>query len=244
MAHFPKVTSRTEMACWPDDIKSWTNEYSKWHHIDQCFNPAHEVACPAAAPTPNIRIAMAEARRKIVDPANTPEEKSFWLAFIMHLVGDAHQPLHTTSLYSARFPDSDLGGNLFYVRIKNDTERVRLHAWHDTVGNLIAFSWPARPLAANPTDADAVTAMASRLLKETFADPSMPTNLNVDVWLQEGFEAATVHSYLDGKLVFDAPLTPTYVDTMQKLLIKKVALGGRRLAALLTDIYNEMKNTN
>jgi hypothetical protein len=37
--------------------------------------------------------------------------ESYDLAWLLHLVGDVHQPLHATSRYSAAFPDGDEGGN-------------------------------------------------------------------------------------------------------------------------------------
>ena len=33
------------------------------------------------------------------------------LRFLTHFVGDLHQPLHAAELFSAQFPDGDVGGN-------------------------------------------------------------------------------------------------------------------------------------
>lgn len=35
-----------------------------------------------------------------------------FIRYALHVVGDIHQPLHTTTLYNTTFPTGDLGGNL------------------------------------------------------------------------------------------------------------------------------------
>lgn len=38
-------------------------------------------------------------------------DKARQLRFLIHMVGDIHQPLHAATLYSNEFPRGDLGGN-------------------------------------------------------------------------------------------------------------------------------------
>jgi hypothetical protein len=40
-----------------------------------------------------------------------PSDKALAYCWLLHLGGDAHQPLHTTALFSERFPGGDRGGN-------------------------------------------------------------------------------------------------------------------------------------
>lgn len=35
--------------------------------------------------------------------------------YLLHLVGDLHQPLHCTTYVSAYFPNGDMGGNLINI---------------------------------------------------------------------------------------------------------------------------------
>ena len=52
----------------------------------------------------------------------------------MHLVGDIHQPLLCTAVFSEQFPNGDKGGNDAFVRIR--TSPVKLHAfWDGMLGN-------------------------------------------------------------------------------------------------------------
>lgn len=49
--------------------------------------------------------------------------------FLVHLVGDIHQPLHSVSLWNHQFPNGDQGGNRFIVSFQNMTN---LHAVWDS----------------------------------------------------------------------------------------------------------------
>lgn len=54
--------------------------------------------------------------------------RSFMIRFLLHIVGDVHQPLHSSALFSPEFPDGDQGGNLFKITYKTYDE---LHALWD-----------------------------------------------------------------------------------------------------------------
>lgn len=50
----------------------------------------------------------------------TDSEKAVHQCWVLHLVGDAHQPLHSSALVSrTTFPDGDRGGNLIKVGSSN-----------------------------------------------------------------------------------------------------------------------------
>jgi hypothetical protein len=52
------------------------------------------------------------ARRVCADSKSDPAMRGLLLAWLMHDVGDLHQPLHATALFSRKlFPDGDRGGN-------------------------------------------------------------------------------------------------------------------------------------
>jgi hypothetical protein len=45
------------------------------------------------------------------------ERKTISLAWLFHLVGDIHQPPHTTQLFTVEYPKGDRGGNEICVRV-------------------------------------------------------------------------------------------------------------------------------
>jgi hypothetical protein len=42
-------------------------------------------------------------------------EKSYMLRFLIHMVGDQHQPLHVATRCTTKLPECDAGGNKFPI---------------------------------------------------------------------------------------------------------------------------------
>jgi hypothetical protein len=60
----------------------------------------------------NVVQAIAHSKSIVMDPQADPEARALHLSWLIHLVGDIHQPLHSTALFSRKlFPDGDQGGN-------------------------------------------------------------------------------------------------------------------------------------
>jgi hypothetical protein len=55
---------------------------------------------------------------------NEQFEKSFLLRFLVHVIGDIHQPLHSSSLVNDIFPNGDLGGNLFKINYSQNIDEL------------------------------------------------------------------------------------------------------------------------
>ena len=68
---------------------------------------------------------------EIMHQADETLEKSIMLRYLVHVVGDVHQPLHSAELFDDdRFPKGDMGGNLFLINYKEDIEN--LHKFWDS----------------------------------------------------------------------------------------------------------------
>lgn len=60
----------------------------------------------------NIVTAIDYNSRLLADPSQADTDRAVALCWVLHLMGDIHQPLHTGSMYSAHvFERGDLGGN-------------------------------------------------------------------------------------------------------------------------------------
>ena len=60
----------------------------------------------------NVVTALDYNTRVLADPGALAPERAVALCWVLHLMGDIHQPLHTGSLFSSRlFADGDRGGN-------------------------------------------------------------------------------------------------------------------------------------
>lgn len=53
--------------------------------------------------------------------------------YLLHLVGDIHQPLHSTNYFNETFKNGDLGGNLIKITLLNGTTNFNLHAYFDAI---------------------------------------------------------------------------------------------------------------
>jgi hypothetical protein len=188
-----------------------------WHFIDTPFSK--DGTSLPAIPTPNAQERIALFRGVLA--STSPDElKSYDLVWLLHLVGDIHQPLHASTRVSSTDPDGDQGGNL----VKLDCSKCELHAfWDDLLGtqsNLKTVSNAARKLPK--------------------PDASLAAKTDEKDWIAESFQAAQDTVYSTPIAAGDGPftLTPAYKKAAGKLAKQRVALAGTRLANL---INNELK---
>ena len=111
-----------QAARWADDIRSNDKQQHRalWHYINWPFKPdgqppSVQTREPEAV---NILTAMAENERVVKN--DNPERKAIALAWLLHLVDDIHQPLHTVQLFTSEYPKGDRGGNEICVRVTQE----------------------------------------------------------------------------------------------------------------------------
>src|SRR5499433_1176253 len=75
---------------------------------------------------------MADNER-LVRNKSDPERKAIALAWLFHLVGDIHQPLHAVQLFTTDYPNGDRGGNQICVRVTQAGQPMNLHRFWDGV---------------------------------------------------------------------------------------------------------------
>jgi hypothetical protein len=97
-------TTLASIASWADQVRRARAESAPWHYIDIPINQAHlnmTRDCPNGA----CVIAKIEDFQKVLAVSDTkPEQRKEALMFIVHFVGDMHQPLHCSD-------NKDKGGN-------------------------------------------------------------------------------------------------------------------------------------
>ncbi len=60
----------------------------------------------------NVVQALKKCMSVLESDSTTDEQKSVYLCWLIHLVGDIHQPMHSTAMFSrVTFPEGDRGGN-------------------------------------------------------------------------------------------------------------------------------------
>jgi hypothetical protein len=102
---------------WPDEIRRKGNKYDhpNWHFIDYPLRPPAFTFEQDARPADDILFGIKQSEQGLADTNADRELRAAYLSFLIHLVGDIHQPLHCESLFDDEFPNGDKGGNDFYV---------------------------------------------------------------------------------------------------------------------------------
>ena len=112
------------VASWADQIRNSRRETGPWHFIDIPIDKPH-LDMARDCPTGDCVVAKLEQFSKVLkDLATPPAQRREALLFIIHFVGDMHQPLHCSN-------NQDRGGN--DVRIVFDGRPGNLHSLWDGV---------------------------------------------------------------------------------------------------------------
>jgi hypothetical protein len=187
-----------------------------WHYVDLPFSTdGTKLVQP---PKINAQERIALFRRTLA--SNAPDaEKAYDLVWLLHLVGDIHQPLHATSRFTqtGNKTAGDIGGNS--VKLCAAPCRDQLHGFWDGV------------LGSSESASAAIS--AARALPK--ADQSHAAKSGEAVWVQESFQAAQRWAYEPPIGAGNGPFTlnASYRADAKKEAQQRVALAGARLANLL-----------
>jgi hypothetical protein len=192
---------------------------------------------------------------KLLAAADTSDEdKAINLCWVLHLIGDLHQPLHCAAFIASKAklgaeqfdpPHGDEGGNRLAVKLKeSDTDAVILHAYWDAL------------LFHDEKSFVHVDATVAKLLN----DPKnkrdqFPQLAATDylAWAEESFELAKTVAYKGGSLKalplpphqinlqgLDAPVLPDgYKQAAEATATQRIVLAGYRLADQLGLVFKD-----
>ncbi len=208
-----------------------TLRHAYWHYVNQPFSPDRTPLAPPAAP--NLATQIPILRAALAAPATGDDVKSYDLVWLLHLVGDAHQPLHTVARFDAADRAGDRGGNAVGVNgntqppICDDPRHCPfgpprdLHAFYDTILGSGYAVGPAEEAAAQLPAPDAKLAAVR----------------DEAIWMKEGADVAAGAIYVSPIGLGDGPfaITPEYQRAAATLGKQRVALAAARLANLLND---------
>lgn len=92
-------------------------------------------------------------------------ERALFSRYVVHLVGDIHQPLHSVALFNQTYPKGDLGGNSEKVILTN-TSTSNFHSYWDAGAYILQNdSWYiVRPM--NIQNLTALKEVANSMIKQ------------------------------------------------------------------------------
>jgi hypothetical protein len=116
---------------WPDEIRRTESLYDhpNWHFVDYPLRAPNFTFETDTATNDDVLYGVKQCEICLSDKNADPELRAASLSWLVHLVGDMHQPLHCESWYSDVYTNGDRGGNDFYI--KPDKIGIRLHGFWD-----------------------------------------------------------------------------------------------------------------
>ncbi len=235
---------------WPDVARGQAAyEHPSWHYVNLRLHvrgerlasckearSAHLAAERAAEkPSESIVTAFPWALETSMDRARPASERALALSWLLHLVGDAHQPLHGVALFTpARFVAGDRGGNEIILRGRGSLHR----AWDGLLGE--AATVPALDASVRALAADRALARSAALAVHT---------LGIDDWIDEDCALARSFVYVPAILAAvrrfererregkpEVSLRSAYIDVATSTARARAVQAAARLRALLSRV--------
>lgn len=223
------------------DFKTRYGKYHKsnWHYDDTFWRggsgePVTIVENPSEEGGKAVE-KLIEFDKVLRSASASDAEKAIALAWIMHLIGDLHQPLHTSARVTDLEPKGDQGGNLFLLTPK-DTPRNQQENLHWFWDSIIVRTTPR----GETCDTDFIPKVAGAITKKhTAAKMSGRLNLGkYGEWQKESFKLATTEVFSPVLVRFQTP-TAAYKKNAFQVSQQQIALAGYRMGALLNQIFGQ-----
>ena len=230
----PGTSNFVTAAVWADDFKTPLGT-SAWHFIDLPFSLDGTSTSGVVAASFDVVQAINLCITNLQSATVAQSNKAVCLRYLLHFVGDVHQPLHASTAVSAAHPTGDAGGNSFPI---DTTTWFNLHSLWDGGGGYL-FDSVGRPLSV--ASQNAINNKVALIEADYPYDytANVGTIPNPMVWAQEGFNLAKTVCYVG--IVTNAPPTTTYLNTAKSTTEQRMAQGGHRLADLLNTLFQQIK---
>jgi hypothetical protein len=235
------ITSRSldfvTASVWADDVKKRSGfEFSGDEHFADFPFRVDRTRLPRLPKDANVINAL-KRYVGILKTSRNDDERAQALRFIIHYVGDIHQPLHCSTRVDRNHPQGDQGGNLFFITTRRGTRAdVKLHSFWD--GGLGDFPRGGGPPNFTPPPLIQITNAVGGIVSE---NPDTDSDIHLDRpedfsgWAAESSRLAREDAY--DTLRPGGFANAVYTREGVSVARRRVAWGGYRLAALLNSIF-------
>jgi nuclease S1 len=200
----------SDASVWADNIKQYRHDADPLHYVNI---PLGATAYDAKRDCPHgkcIIAAIASDRQVLANPAASMLDRAEALRFLIHFIGDLHQPLHVAD-------NGDRGGNRRVVYLEGDS--MNLHqVWDGELFNRYGLSEETY-LAELQREMDTMDLAA--LERGTVVD-----------WAMEGHRVAIQHAY---RVPAGGRLGVAYVEANRPIVDHALIAAGVRLAKVLNE---------
>jgi nuclease S1 len=213
--------SLASIASWADDYRAVHLDSAGWHFVDIPLAADDYEESRDCAPSPQgdcVVHELARSLRDLADPASSAAQRRDALKFVVHLVGDVNQPLHTVGELHGY---NDLAVCYFSSPAKNDCAPSNLHSVWD-VGLIRSIFW----------DWGGYVDYLETDWLPAHRDPALDAGTSVD-WALEAHRAA--RDVAVAGVTMDAHLGADYLAAVRPTLDRQLAVAGLRLARTLNE---------
>jgi hypothetical protein len=202
--------SLPDASVWADNIRQYRHDADPLHFVNIPLSDTYDPKkhCPKGR---CIIAAIVEEERLLANPGTSPEQRAEALRFLIHFMGDLHQPLHVVD-------NHDRGGNRRTVYLEGDS--TNLHKVWD--GQLLEHQGMTESPYLEVLRREMDTMDLAELERGTVVD-----------WAMEGHRIAAVRAY---RLPRSGQIGDAYLQANQPLIDHQLIAAGVRLAKVLNQV--------
>jgi hypothetical protein len=209
--------SLADVSTWADEVRNTpAMKYStSWHYINAPLGLSYDEFAKTikGQEVGNVYNAILKCERELMNPNSTKDQKAEALKFIVHFVGDSHQPFHVSRA-------EDKGGNT--IQVQFDGKGTNMHSVWDS--KLIDHQGLTFEQMVKEYD----TATPAEI-KQWQSDDMMK-------WMYESYEIATK---LYSEAEADNKLDEKYYNEHIPIVKQRIEMAGIRLAGVLNQIFSD-----
>jgi S1/P1 Nuclease len=237
-----------DASTWADDVRG-ERKNGPWHYIDIPRGAQRGPIEPYCGAEGCVTKAISEQLAILKDKSADAAKRADALRYVIHFVGDMHQPLHTAT-------NADEGGNCVPLKYLRRSPKEHNHSYSPNLHSI----WDTAILERDAEGAD--SAEYADTLEAVFAgdiENWQKAGIHLEDWVWEGFEYAenvvygtltpkiaiepnvAVHSCTDDNNIGERLLHQSivagevYQEKAGPVVEKRLAEGGVRLAMILND---------
>jgi len=208
--------SLADAATWADEVRDQRPESKPWHYLNPPLD-ADRVSMRHSPKKGSVLSCIVDQTKVLRHRRSTAVQRAEALRFVVHMVGDIHQPMHVSRA-------ADLGGNAVKVKIKGSN--TNLHAaWDSGIMHLRQRSWH-----------DTAEVLHDEITEKEFKRWS--AQRKPTLWATESFHHSMGFAY---KIPDSGELDDAYIDQAQNIIDERLKQAGVRLANLLNDTFDRSR---
>jgi hypothetical protein len=230
------------MATWADVVRDrkFDARYKKyhkgnWHYYDEFWTlkdgKIEYLKAPEDGGQALARIAEFD---ELIRGKAGDAQKAIAIAWLQHLIGDIHQPLHSSARVTDSEPKGDQGGNLFLLTPQG-TPRDKQENLHWFWDSIVVRNIPNKE---DNCDIEFLEPLAQKFMKEYPFD-KMQARLDIgkyDVWAKESLTYAQNDVFSADLKRFETP-SEKYKKKALKIAELRLALAGYRMGEIFNQAF-------